>query len=228
MSLTSASLALMIVFAASTAFASDTPAPAPTPASTMPPSYTPMDFSSLLGMPGFSDTLLQNHFKLYQGYVKNTNLVASKLAVTDPTSPEYAELKRRFGWEFDGMRLHELYFGNLGGKAPLSPDAPLYTAIVAQFGSFDAWQADFTATASMRGIGWVVLYQDTSSGGLFNCWINEHDTGHLAGCTPLLVADVFEHAFLTDYGLDKKSYIAAFWKNVNWDAVTLRYKAGNM
>ena len=189
--------------------------------------YEAKDFSKLLGMPGFSDTLLGNHFKLYQGYVKNANLVNDKAmalcAAGQAGTPEFAELKRRFGWEFDGMRLHELYFGNLGGKSPLGADAPTAREITAQFGSVDNWKTDFTAIGSMRGIGWVVLYEDTETGRLFNCWINEHDAGHLAGCTPILVMDVFEHAFFTDYQLDRKGYIEAFWKNIDWSAVEKRF-----
>jgi superoxide dismutase, Fe-Mn family len=188
--------------------------------------YQAADFHTLLGMEGFSDTLLQNHFKLYQGYVKNTNLLLEKLTSMlkegKTEGPEYAELKRRFGFEFDGMRLHELYFGNLGGKKDLDPASPLYSELVRGFGSFAQWKKDFIATGLMRGIGWVVLYQDNQTGRLVNSWINEHETNHLAGCKPLLVMDVFEHAYMTDYQLDRAKYIEAFFKNLNWDAVTKR------
>lgn len=124
-------------------------------------SYTAKDYSHLLGMPGFSDNLLQMHFKLYQGYVKNTNDLLSKLkGMVDTSSYEYGALKRRVGWEFDGMRLHELYFGNLGGKAALDKKSALYGALSNQFGSFEKWKKDFVATGSMRGIGWALLYYD--------------------------------------------------------------------
>ena len=102
-------------------------------------------------------------------------------------------------------------------------DVRLVGPDTAQFGSVDNWKTDFTAIGSMRGIGWVVLYEDTETGRLFNCWINEHDAGHLAGCTPILVMDVFEHAFFTDYQLDRKGYIEAFWKNIDWSAVEKRF-----
>jgi Fe-Mn family superoxide dismutase len=177
-------------------------------------------------MPGFSDKLLDLHFTLYQGYVKNTNLLLEELrqlaAQNQAGSPAYAELKRRLGWEFDGMRLHELYFANLGGKEPLAKDSKLMQRLEANFGSFDNWAADFKATGAMRGIGWVVLYEDPKSGRLMNFWINEHDAGHPAGGTPLLVMDVFEHAFLTDYGLKRGDYIQAFFQNINWPAVAAR------
>ncbi len=190
------------------------------------PPYEAQDFSRLKGMKGFSNNALDLHFALYQGYVKNTNLIweeLRKLAEQNQTgTPAYAELKRRFGWEFNGMRLHELYFGNLGGTGPLPQDNPLMQKIVDNFGSFEKWAADFKATGSMRGIGWAVLYEDPYNGRLFNTWINEHDVDHLAGGKPLLVMDVFEHAYLPDYGLKRADYIQAFFENINWKAVEAR------
>lgn len=121
------------------------------------------------------------------------------------------------------MRLHELYFGNLGGGGLPRNNSLIYKAIQDGFGSFEAWQKDFTATGLMRGIGWVVLYRDDVSGRLFNTWINEHDGGHLAGCTTLLIMDVFEHAFITDYQLDKAGYIDAFLKVINWEEADKRW-----
>lgn len=188
--------------------------------------YQAQDFSRLKGMKGFSETLLAQHFTLYHGYVKNTNLLAEKLMQVAPDTPEYAELKRRFGWEFNGMRLHELYFGNLGGKGELKGDSPLMKRLMENFGSFDKWLADFKAAGAMRGIGWVILCEDPTSGRLFNVWINEHDVGHLAGAKPLLVMDVFEHAYMTDYGLKRGDYIKAFFENVDWAVVEGRLSPG--
>ena len=130
--------------------------------------------------------------------------------------PQYAELKRRLGWEFDGMRLHELYFENLGGKAMMDKSGKLAVKLAAEFGSMETWEKDFRATGSMRGIGWAILYQDNMSGKFFNQWINEHDGGHPAGCNPVLVMDVFEHAYMLDYGLKRAAYIDAFFKNIDW------------
>lgn len=183
--------------------------------------YKSADYPRLSGTPGFSAQLIANHMKLYKGYVSNTNSLYEKLVImladNKENTPEYAELKRRFGWEFNGMRLHELYFGNLGGGAALRQDNPVYHKIRESFGDFDAWRKDFVATGLMRGVGWVVLYQDNVSGRLFNVWINEHDGGHLAGATPLLVMDVFEHAYLTDYQLERARYIEAFLSAVDWE-----------
>lgn len=190
--------------------------------------YTAKDYANLIGMPGFSEILLKNHLTLYQGYVTNTNkeLDALKQMLDAGTAgtPEYAELKRRLGWEFNGMRLHELYFGNLGGKNALDGDGELAKKLTEQFGNVGAWEKDFRATGGMRGIGWVVLYEDTTNGRLANFWINEHDAGHPAGANPLLVMDVFEHAFMIDYGLKKGDYIEAFFRNIDWDAVASRLK----
>jgi len=186
--------------------------------------YESINFDQLLGTAGFSDELLNNHFKLYQGYVKNTNAAAELLKDSITNTYAYGEVKRRFGWEFSGMRLHELYFGNLvSGGSTQTPDSPLMTKLITDFGSVEAWEADFKATASMRGIGWVILYHDPIGDRLFNVWINEHDLGHLAGAKPLLVLDVFEHAFVTDYGLNKADYLAAFWNAINWDEVEKRF-----
>ncbi len=189
--------------------------------------YEAKNFDGLLGMDGFSDTLLKNHFTLYQGYVANTNKVIGELAALAPEksgTPEYAELKRRFGWEFNGMRLHELYFGNLSKGGSKLESAPMLAKKMAEdFGSAEAWEKDFRATGAMRGIGWVILYYDIQGERLFNMWINEHDAGHPSGCAPLLVMDVFEHAFMTDYGLKKAEYIAAFFKNLGWKEAESRF-----
>lgn len=189
--------------------------------------YQAKNYTHLIGMDGFSKQMLENHFTLYQGYVTNTNKLADILSQMlkdgKTATPEYAELKRRFGWELNGMRLHEYYFDNLGGKEQLGSKLALYGAIEKQFGSYANWEADFRAAGSMRGIGWTLLYLDGSNGSLYNDWINEHDMGHLAGCVPIVVLDVFEHAYMLDYGLKRADYIAAFMKNINWNEASTRY-----
>lgn len=192
-------------------------------------SYQAKDYSRLLGTPGFSDQLLKNHFTLYQGYVNNTNRIAETLKSMQKegkaNTPEYAELKRRFGWEWNGMRLHEYYFDNLvNGGRRLDQNSDLVRKIDEDFGSYAEWEKEFKATGVLRGIGWVVLYLDPVSNRLYNSWINEHDVGHLAGCKPLLVMDVFEHAFMLDYGLKRADYIEAFFKNIDWSLVASRFK----
>lgn len=183
--------------------------------------YEAKDFTHLLGTPGFSDELLTNHFGLYEGYVKNTNILIEKLSSIEAGTPEYAELKRRFGWEWSGMRLHELYFGNMTKeKQEISSD--LQDKLNESFGSFELWKEDFVKTGAMRGIGWTILSHDEESGKMFNLWIDEHDTGHLVDAEPLLVMDVFEHAFILDYGMKRAEYIDAFMNAIDWKAVDER------
>lgn len=190
--------------------------------------YEAKNFDHLLGTPGFSDQLLKNHFTLYQGYVTNVNKLTETLAAMVKEgkvgTPDYAEMKRRFGWEFCGMRLHEYYFGNMakGGKE-LDKAGALYRKLAESFGSYENWEKDFKAVGTMRGIGWAILYLDPVANQLFNTWINEHEMGHLAGSIPLLILDVFEHAYMIDYGLKKADYIEAFFRNVDWSGVTNRF-----
>lgn len=190
--------------------------------------YEPKNFDHLLGTAGFSDALLKNHFTLYQGYVANTNKISDLLKVTQMGGAEYAELRRRFGWEYNGMRLHELYFGNMtNGGTPRSEESDFRSAIGRDFGSYESWEADFRATGAMRGIGWAILARDKETDRLYNVWVNEHDGGHLVGATPLLVMDVFEHAFMLDYGLKRADYIGAFWSAIDWHTVEQRFIASS-
>ena len=188
--------------------------------------YIATDYNKLTRIEEFSDILFKNHFTLYQGYVTNTNklvdILEQMLKDGKTATPEYAELKRRFGWEFNGMRLHEYYFENLGGKTTLDKYGTLGKQIQCDFGSYEVWEKDFKATGAMRGIGWVILYQDIMNGRLYNFWINEHDVSHPVGCNPILIMDVFEHAFMLDHGLKKADYIDAFFKNINWSSAEAR------
>lgn len=186
--------------------------------------YVKRDYSKLIGMDGFSEKALTTHLALYEGYVKNTNRILEELGEYKSDSIQYAELKRRLGWEFDGMRLHEYYFGALGGNGEISLEGKLYKALAEQFGNFENWKDDFIATAKMRGIGWAALYQDDESGKLINFWINEHNENHPAGANLILNLDVFEHAYMLDWGTDRGSYIEAFMKNLDWEVVEKRLK----
>jgi len=191
--------------------------------------YQAINFEKLLGTEGFSNQLLTNHFTLYNGYVTNTNKLMEEFAELEKQgktgTPQFAEMKRRFGWEFDGMRLHELYFGNMvkGGSVP-DKGAKLQAKINENFGSLENWAKVFKAIGAMRGIGWAVLYYDSTGNQLFNTWINEHDAGHLAAATPILIMDVFEHAFMIDYGLKRADYIEAFFKAIDWPVVQRRFE----
>ena len=173
--------------------------------------------------------LLKNHFTLYQGYVTNFNKLNDILVAMEKDgkfgTPEFAELNRRLGWEWNGMRLHELYFENMSKKSTsIDKVKGISKGIEKEWGSLEMWEKDFRAMGVIRGIGWVVLYYDKTAERFFNVWINEHDVGHLTGATPLLVMDVFEHAFMLDYGLKRADYIEAFFKTIDWDVVEARCK----
>ncbi len=190
--------------------------------------YIAKDFSSLIGIAGLGENLLKTHFALYQGYAANTNKLLDKLSeiikAGDAAAPEFAEMKRRFGWEWNGMRLHELYFENLTKNGNLPDKNSAFAKKAAEdFGSLENWKKDFKATGAMRGIGWTIAYFDPATNRLFNAWINEHDSGHPAGLKPVLVMDVFEHAYLMDYGTKRADYIEAFFNIINWQEVDKRF-----
>lgn len=187
--------------------------------------YTPKNFNYLLGnVHGLDDALLKMHFTLYQGYVKNTNNILNLINEADPTSLTYGALKRRFDWEYDGMVLHELYFENLGPAKEINRRGPLYQKLIDSFGSFAKWMSNFKHTALIRGIGWVVLYE--KEGELYDVWVDDHHIGHLAGANPLVVLDVWEHAYITEFGLDRAKYVDVVMKNLNWEVIEKRYGGG--
>ena len=187
--------------------------------------YTPNDYSRLMGTKGFSDEALETHLKLYEGYVKHTNKALELLNDDSLDAYARAEVRRRLGWEFNGMRLHEYYFENMTkDETELDEGSTLTKALERDFGSIESWKSDFQNTGSARGIGWAVLYADPQHGGrLMNTWIHEHDGGHPAGLQPILIMDVFEHAFIKDYGLDRASYIESFMNAADFRVMQKRY-----
>lgn len=187
--------------------------------------YQPMDFTALVGAGGLSKDLWTTHLKLYEGYVTHTNKALDLLrgGTLDPYAA--GEVRRRFGWEFNGMRLHELFFGNLTRKEePLARDAPLRAAITNEWGSFEAWQKRFVAIGEMRGIGWAALVHDPAGDRFLNTWVNEHDTAAFAGATPVLLMDLFEHAYIQDFGTDKASYVEGIQAAFDWNVVEKRWR----
>lgn len=189
--------------------------------------YSAKAFDHLFTLPGFSEQSVRTHLTLYQGYVNNTNLLAEMmrewLTVGKSGTIEWAEMKRRFAWEFNGMRLHELYFENLTATAmALDHQSKLYQKIEADFGPYELWERGFKGTGGMRGVGWVILAYEPYTGRLFNVWMDEHDTGLLLGTQPLLVMDMFEHAYLPDYGLKRNDYMESFFNVINWAEVEKR------
>ncbi len=181
--------------------------------------YAPRDFSRVRGLAGISDGQIAEHLKLYEGYVKRTNGLTERLYAmcgegkASGADPVYAELTRRLGFEYDGMILHEHYFGALKGGAPAEPPAgsKLRRALEASFGKYETWLSDLRAVATMPVVGWAVLYQDPASGWLSNHWITLHQDGNPAGFQPILAMDLWEHAFMRDYqATERANYVDAF------------------
>lgn len=172
-----------------------------------------------------SEKTIEEHIKLYGGYVKNTNTILAKIDeyAKEAEANAYAlgELQRRFGFEFDGMRNHEYYFAHFeNGSIALTTDSPLSKAIEEEWGEFDRWFNRFKSIALTRGIGWAILYYDPSAKRLLNAWVDEHHLGQLVGLSPILVLDMWEHAYFIDYTpAEKKKYIEAFFENLNWGNV---------
>jgi len=194
--------------------------------------YAPKKWN-LAGLQGISDQTLIVHFGLYEGYVKNTNLLNEQIyeKIKDGKAagadPGFAELTRRLGFEYNGMVLHEYYFDNMTANASGPPaSGALYEALGASFGDFDTWKKDFAAVGGMRGVGWAIAYQDPKSGRISNHWITLHEDGNVAGFKPVLVMDVWEHAFLLDYKpAERSKYIESFFANVDWKAAEGRLTA---
>jgi len=184
----------------------------------------------LNGLTGISDKTLEVHFGLYAGYVKNTNLLNEQLVELtrggQGGTPTYSELTRRLGFEYNGMVLHEWYFGNMtknGGGGEVPSASALGRALGESFGDVETWKKDFTAIGGMRGVGWAVTFLDTATGRLSNHWITLHEDGNIAGFKPIIVMDVWEHAFLLDYKpADRPKYIESFLANLDVNAAEQR------
>lgn len=178
---------------------------------------------------GISAKNIEEHLKLYSGYVSNANLVLEKIAVlgADPANAyAISEMRRRFSFEFNGMRNHEVYFSSLeGGLKTLPEKSLLKTAIEAESGTFDGWLAYFKSVALTRGIGWATLYFDRASLRLISSWVDEQHLGQLQNCALLLGVDMWEHAFVADYRPSgKKQYIEDFFANLNWEVIEENFK----
>jgi len=200
-------------------------------------SYKAKQFN-LSGLTGISDKTLEMHFKLYEGYVTNTNTLTHRIAdiladgkVDQEELPAYSELTRRLGFEYNGMVLHEYYFGNLknGGGSDPEKKSEFLQSVTRGFPSYEIWKADFVSVGKMRGVGWVICFLDPANGLVSNHWIELHETGNVAGFVPLLVMDVWEHAYLLDYKpADRPKYIEAFMANVDWSVVETRLSSVNV
>ena len=181
---------------------------------------------------GISAKNIEEHLKLYAGYVKNANSILEKI-------PEYrtyekedvfapyvvSELGRRFSFEYNGMRNHEIYFSSLSGKATPISKGPLKNTIEKSFDSVETFLSNFKTLAMTRGIGWAVLWYDKKDKRLIASWVDEQHLGQLNGCEMILALDMWEHAYVYDYPTsEKKKYVEAFFENLNWEVVEENFK----
>ena len=192
--------------------------------------YTEQTFNIPENLIGISATNITEHLKLYSGYVKHTNLIANKLATTVGDETDiYAhnEMRRRYSFEYNGMKNHEYYFQQLeGGSVAINPESNLAKKITEQFGSFENWLSNFQSIAMTRGIGWAIMYYDTDHDTLHNIWVDEQHLGHLNSAQFIFGIDMWEHAYVSDYlPSGKKQYIADYLTNVNWGAVEERFES---
>ena len=174
---------------------------------------------------GISAKNIEEHLKLYKGYVTNANLILNKIKEyeSDMVNNAYiiAELQRRFAFEFDGMRNHEYYFSEFEGGAKILESGSHFSSLIEKsYGSFDKFMEKFKALAMTRGVGWAILYYDKQTGNLLTQWVDEQHLGQLTGLSPILALDMWEHAFVYDYPTsEKKKYVEAFFVNLNWSVV---------
>lgn len=190
--------------------------------------FTVTNFNSLIGTIGFSTRLLNDHFSLYKNYVSQTNQLEQMLRIyrTDGTAetPHFQVINRRFLWAVNALKLHESYFGSIfndGGEP--DPDSNLFHRICADFGSYEAWEKNFTSIALTDGDGWAVLFYNLFTDKLFNAWVDGHDLDQFLGSYPLLVLDAFAHAYTFEYGAKKAKYIQAFLRVVDWQTCEKRF-----
>lgn len=174
---------------------------------------------------GISAKNIEEHLKLYAGYVTHSNLVLEKItelsANAEANMPLLSGLQKRFGFEYNGMRNHEVYFNSLSGTAsPISEDSELRKMIIEEWGSFEKWLELFKSIATTRGVGWAMLYFDRKENRLMNAWVDEQHLGQLQDCTLVLALDMWEHSFVYDFQPSgKKQYIEAFFENLNWEVI---------
>ncbi len=176
--------------------------------------YEIKNYVHLQNIGEISNGAMSMHFKLYEGYVNNLNILVEKLEKLEKNSPEWNELHRRFGWEYNGMLLHELFFDGL------TPALSEGEGEAQKF--FVNLKDDFIAIAKMRGMGWAMLVQDNKTGKLINTWVNEHDAGMMADVKVILCVDMFEHSYIKDFGTDRASYLESIFAHIDWEVVSTR------
>ena len=182
---------------------------------------------------GISKNTIEEHIKLYSGYVKHANLILEQIEELRKQGPEISpsttytinELQRRFSFEFNGMVNHQYYFNSfVGGPKPINQNSSLFGSIKEEWGSFENWLNIFKSMALTRGIGWAMLYYDPTTKRLINSWVDEQHLGQLNGCKTILALDMWEHSFVADYKPSgKKNYVEDFFANLNWEIIEGNY-----
>jgi len=180
------------------------------------------------GLKDISQKQIDEHWALYKGYVTQVNALNKELAELRAqgkgASADYADRRRRYGFEYNGMVLHEYYFANLKANGKKEPEDVLKKALANAFGSYDAWHTDFINAGKTRGIGWVLLCMDMTTKQLINIFVADHEIGTIASFAPILVMDIWEHAYMVDHGASgRPDYITAFMANIDWNIVLKRY-----
>jgi len=188
--------------------------------------YEPLTFD-IPELIAISRETIDLHLGLYQGYVKHVNLIREKIDAynNDPEMNAYAiaEMQRRLGFEFGGMRNHEYYFSQFEGGPKSLVSGTLKDKIEFQFSNLEEWQKRFTQIAQTRGVGWAMLYHDPHTDQLVQTWVDEQHIGQLADLDIILALDMWEHSYMRDFlPTAKGQYIEAFFKNLNWDVVAGR------
>ncbi|MCE5393364.1 MAG: superoxide dismutase [Acidithiobacillus sp.] len=192
--------------------------------------YTVREELKPSGLDGISDDQINDHWGLYKGYVTQSNALHKELeemrAAGKTASLAYADRRRRFGFEYNGMVLHEYYFAQLKAGCSMDQAPGFQAAVREQFGSAEAWHEDLMAAAKSRAIGWAICYYDYTTGQINNHFIQLHEDGNIGGFAPLVVVDVWEHAYMVDWhALGRPDYLAALHKNINWPVVEARFHA---
>jgi Fe-Mn family superoxide dismutase len=190
--------------------------------------YSPKQFN-IGELKGISQKTIEEHLKLYEGYVKHTNLILEEIGAKEEVGYAESEMQRRLGFEFNGMKNHEIYFESISdGAKELDKGSKLYKDIEEEWGSFEKWLEKFKALAKTRGVGWAILYFDEKEGRLLNCWVGEQHLGHFSGSTPILALDMWEHSFVADYQPSGKGkYIEDFFTNLNWKKIEDNYTSAS-
>lgn len=196
--------------------------------------YIIKDFTNLLknengediNIGEISNKAFAMHIKLYEGYVNNTNIILDKFQNLEANCAEWNELNRRLGWEWNGMRNHELFFESLKPQIQenfATQNFPkLNDKLTKSFGNFENWKKNLECLCKIRGIGWAMLVQDKKTGELLNVWVNEHDAGMLSDVNIILNIDMFEHAYIGDFGTDRQKYLNSIFSHIDWGKVESR------